>query len=69
MHCNRGKLIEVIHKSTVLDRTVSMPLMSFPVTSFNKGCVDIPIYTGFCSTKRFGYRSRGVSIQREATQT
>jgi len=31
--------------------------------------IDKPIYTGFCSTIRFGYRSRGVSIQREATQT
>jgi len=30
--------------------------------------IDKPIYTVFCSTIRFGYRSRGVSIQREATQ-
>jgi len=31
--------------------------------------IDKPIYTVFCSTIRFGYRSRGVSIPREATQT
>jgi len=31
--------------------------------------IDKPICTGFCSTIRFGYRFRVVSIQREATQT
>jgi len=39
---------------------------------FCLGPVDLSInryVPFFCSTIRFGYRSRGVSIQREATQT
>ena len=31
--------------------------------------IDKPICTFFCSTIRFGYRSRSVLIQSEATQT